>query len=168
MKEVYKDPIFYYVVVPAVLLLWPVSIGFVYLPAAKEGLAADVVKYIEAQKLIGKILEMEPDRLDYLKTKKGGKKEFDYGRAVYSVARSSGIPSSEYELSSRPKRSYRGGQLVQSCHVDLKDVSIREFAEFLSKLQFRWPNLQCEKVAISKRGSQPDVWQIKLDLKYYY
>jgi len=167
MKEVYKDPLFYYVVVPAVLLLWPISVGFVYLPAAKQGLADDVVKYIEAQKIITEILEMETDRLDYLKTQKGGRKEFDYGRAVNSVARSSRIPASAYKLSTRPKRSYRG-QLVQICNVDLKDVSIRQFAEFLSNLQFRWPNLQAEKVTINKRGNQPDVWEIKLELKYYY
>lgn len=167
MKEIYKNPVFYYLVVPAVLMLWPVSVGFVYLPAAKEGLAGDIEKYIKAQKVIAQILEMDPDRLNYVKEQEGGKREFDYARAVNNVARSSGIPASAYELSSRPKRSY-GGQLVQSCHVSLKEVSIKGFAEFLSKLQFRWPNLQSEKVEISKRGDRPDFWQIKLELKYYY
>ena len=52
--------------------------------------------------------------------------------------------------------------------VILKDVSITDFAEFLSKIQLRWASLQCEKVKFTKTKGIPDAWKVDLSFKYYY
>ena len=166
MKEIYKDPLFYYVLVPVVVGLWPLLVGVVFLPSVQANWEKQKSQYNKSQKIIKQILTIDPDRLDYDGSKKG-ESEFDYSRAVDKVASSCGISPANYNISSRPVRS-SGGQKSQSAMVILKDVGVTSFAEFLSKMQLRWENLQCEKVKLTKKKGLKDVWKIDVDLKYYY
>ena len=93
--------------------------------------------------------------------------EFDYANVVDKVATSCKISSTNYELSSKPARTTKG-QKSQSCHVELKLVDIAKFARFLSTIQLRWANLQCENVTLTKWKGRPDTWKVDLDFKYYY
>ena len=98
---------------------------------------------------------------------KASASEFEYANAVDKVATSCKISSMDYELSAKPPRTSKG-QKTQSCHVELKQVDITRFARFLSTIQLRWANLQCENVTLTKGKDRPDTWKVDLDFKYYY
>jgi hypothetical protein len=54
--------------------------------------------------------------------------------------------------------------------VNLKQVGITEYAKFLSMIQLRWVNLQCERAKLVKRQNLPDndMWDVDVTFKYYY
>ena len=59
MKDIHKNPIFYYILVPAVLALWPLFVGLVNLPASEQSLKNERAQYLQAQKKIKEILDMD-------------------------------------------------------------------------------------------------------------
>jgi len=166
MKDIYKNPTLYYILVPVVVVLWPLLVWAVYLPDAEENWQDEKAQYNKAQKIIEEILNIDPDRLAFVDSKTNAA-EFDYANVVDRVATSCKISSTNYELSSKPTRTSKG-QKTQSCHVELKQVDITRFARFLSTIQLRWANLQCENVTLTKGKGRPDMWKIDLDFKYYY
>jgi hypothetical protein len=166
MKDIYKNPILYYILVPIMVVLWPLLVWAVYLPDAEENWQDDKDQYNEAQKIIEEILNIDPDRLAFVDSKTSAA-EFDYANVVDRVATSCKISSTNYELSAKPARTSKG-QKTQSCHVELKQVDITRFARFLSTIQLRWANLQCENVTLTKGKDRPDTWKVDLDFKYYY
>ena len=133
MKDIYKNPIFYYILVPAVAGIWPLLVGVVYLPQVQENWDKERDVYNQSQEIIKDILTLDPERLDFSNSNKGSSK-FDYARVVDDIASLCKIPASNYNISSRPART-SGGQKSQSAMVILKDVDITSFAEFLSKIQ---------------------------------
>ena len=58
MKEIYKNPNFYYILVPAMLALWPLIAGGVYLPAAERGLKDEMKDYQKARSRVDEILKL--------------------------------------------------------------------------------------------------------------
>ncbi len=166
MKEVYKNPILYYVAVPALVALWPVVICFVYLPNAEKTLGDEMKSYSEAQRKMAGILLLDPGRLDSGDPNAGGA-DFNYLVEVEKMARLCEIPAANYSFGSRPPRD-PSGQKSQIANVELKDIDITRFARFLSTLQLRWANLQCEKVSLEKKKGRPDKWDVDLGFKYYY
>jgi hypothetical protein len=71
MKDIYKKPIFYYILVPVLIGLWPLWLFTAGLPGVKSNYEKDVVQYQDAEKLIKDILEnLDPQRLDYAKAKR--------------------------------------------------------------------------------------------------
>jgi hypothetical protein len=166
MKDIYKNPTLYYILAPIVVVLWPLSIWAVYLPRAERGWQAEKAQYNEAQKVIAKILALDPDRLDFAGSKEGAA-EFDYTIAVDKVASSCKIPTADYKINSRPI-TVSSGQKSQGAQVVLKKVDVAKFAKFLSTIQLRWASLQCEKVKLTKNKGLPDTWKVDLDFKYYY
>ena len=166
MKDIYKNPILYYILVPTMVVLWPLLVWAVYLPDAEENWQAEKAQYNKAQKIIEEILNVDPDRLAFVDSKTSAA-EFEYANVVDRVATSCKISSTNYELSTKPTRTSKG-QKTQSCHVELKQVDITRFARFLSTIQLRWANLQCENVTLTKGKGRPDTWKVDLDFKYYY
>ena len=166
MKDIYRNPILYYILAPIMFALWPLLIWAVYLPETEDNWKAERAQYNKAQKIIEKILEIDPDLLEFADLKAGAA-EFDYATAVDRVAGSCKISATNYNISSKPVRT-SGGQKSQGAMVVLKDVDITRFADFLSTFQLRWANLQCEKVTLTKKKGLPDTWKVDLDLKYYY
>ncbi len=148
------------------VVLWPLLVWAVYLPDAEENWQDEKTQYNKAQKIIEEILNIDPDRLGFVDSKTSAA-EFDYANVVDKVATSCRISSTNYELSAKPTRTSKG-QKSQSCHVELKLVDIAKFARFLSTIQLRWANLQCENVTLTKKSGQPDMWKVDLDFKYYY
>ena len=166
MKEIYKNPTLYYILVPIIVALWSLSIWGIYLPDADRNWRAEKAQYTKAQKMITEILTLDPDRLEFANSKAAAA-EFDYAKAVERVAGLCKIPSTNYKLSSRPIIN-SGGQKSQSAQVGLKSVDITRFAKFLSTIQIRWANLQCAKVKLTKKKGLPDTWDVDLEFKYYY
>ncbi len=166
MKEIYKNPTLYYILVPVVVALWPLLVWAIYLPQAKSSWENEKEQYNKAQKIIAEILTIDPDRLEFADAKMGDA-EFDYASVVERVAGLCEISSTNYKLSSGIIMTSKG-QKSQSAKVGLKDVDIRKFAKFLSAIQLRWANLQCSQVKLTKKKGLPDKWDVDLDFKYYY
>ncbi len=168
MKDMYKNPILYCVAVPIVIGLWPLLVRAIYLPAAQRGIEEQMDQYKRAEPMMMEILTLDPDRLEFADSNDTAT-EFTYGGAVDKVAGLCGIPPSKYNLSSAMIITTRE-QKSQTANVDLKQIDIVTFAKFLSMIQLRWANLQCERVKLSKKQHLPDndMWDVHIEFKYYY
>jgi len=168
MKEIYKNPILYYIAVPVIVGLWPLLVWAVYLPKAQQDFEEQVNQYKRADPIMMEILTLEPDRLEFADANDNAA-EFTYGEAVDRIASLCRIPPSKYNLSSAMVMTTKG-QKSQSASIDLKEIDIRKFARFFSMMQLRWPNLQCERLKLSKKQNHPDndMWDVDIELKYYY
>ncbi len=146
--------------------LWPLLVWAVYLPAAESDLKEGIDGYEKAQVTIDAILERDPSRLENDDPNKTADK-FDYAIAVSDVARRCRIAATNYTVSSKPIRASSGKE-SQSATVVLKQINIASFANFLSKIQLRWANLQCESVTLTQKKGLKDVWKVDLGFKYYF
>jgi len=166
MKDLYKNPLFYYILVPVITALWPLLVYFVCLPKAQRSWNLEKDQYNKAEQTIAEILAVAPERLDFANAKKTAA-EFDYAVAVEKIANLCGVSSSNYKLSSGPIVT-SGGRKNQNAKVDLKQVEIVKCTKFLSLIQLHWPGLQCTQLKLDKRKGLPDTWDIALDFKYYF
>jgi hypothetical protein len=166
MKDMLRNPIFYYMFVPALITLWPLLVWAVNLPNARQSCLREVTEYHKSQEIMMEILNLDRDRLAFADPNNVAA-EFSYANAVDKVATLCRIPVSNYRLSS--------GIIIktdenksQNAKVVLKDVDIATFARFLSTLQLRWAKLQCTQVKFTKKKALPDKWDVDIDFKYYY
>jgi len=166
MKQVYKNPTFYYVVIPVIIGLWVLLSWTVSLPQAKSNWQEERSDYRAAQSVITEILQLDRERLNFADANKPAA-EFDYARTAEKIASMFNIPASQYKLSSG-RIITSGGQKSQSAKVTVKDVDVATFARFLSAIQLRWANLQCTKLKLTRQKGHPDKWDADLDLKYYF
>jgi len=168
MKDIYKNPILYYIVVPVIVGLWPLLVWAIYLPAAQKDIEEQIAQYKKAEPIMMEILTLEPDRLEFADANDTAA-DFTYGEAIDRVASLCRIPPSKYNLSSAMIIT-TNDKKSQSASVDLKQVDIRKFARFLSMMQLRWANLQCEQLKLTKKQNLPDndMWDVDIKFKYYY
>lgn len=168
MRDIYKNPVLYYIAVPLLVALWPVLVWAIYLPSAQKELDEDLNQYNKAQEIMLKILNLDPGRLDFSDANDSSV-EFTYDRAVERVTGLCDIAPSKYKLNSGLTIE-SGGQKSQSANVRLQEIDIVRFAKFLSLIQFRWPNLKCNRLKLTRKEGLPnkDVWDIDIELKYYY
>lgn len=164
MKDIYKNPILYYILVPIIVALWPLFVRTVYSPNAERSLTREMNQYNDANDIMLQILELDPDRaIDA----NNAPTDFTYAGAVNRTAGLCKIPPTKYKLSSR-MITKSGGQKSQSANVVLKEIDIVSFGKFLSLIQKRWANLQCNRVRLTRKESLPDVWDVDIEFKYYY
>ena len=166
MKDLYKNPVAYYIIIPVVTALWPLLIWGLYLPNAQKNWDLEKNEYTKAKKTIDEILSVDPARLDFADSVSNSV-EFDYASAVDQIANFCGIASTDYKLTSGAIIT-SGGQKSQSARISLKQIDITRFAKFLSIIQFRWASLQCENLKITKKKGLVNSWDIDMDFKYYY
>ncbi len=167
MKDIYKNPIVYYILIPVIVALWALSVWAVRLPEAERSLKREQGEYSKAQNIMLEILILDPDRLEFADANSASA-EFAYVNAVDRVASFCGIPSANYKLSSGPIIK-RQGKKSQTATVSLKDVGIVKFAKFLSTIQLRWAELECVQLKkLKKKAGFPDRWDVDLEFKYYY
>ncbi|UCG57268.1 MAG: hypothetical protein JSU70_20675 [Phycisphaerales bacterium] len=166
MKDIYRNPIFYYILVPVVIALWPILVWALYLPRAQEGFEKEHAGYYEAERVMMDILALDPDRLEFADANNAAA-EFDYAKAVQAVASLCSIKPDNYKFNSGMVMT-SAGRKSQSAKVSLKSVGVKTFARFLSTIQLRWADLQCTKVKLTKKKGLPDAWDVDLDFKYYY
>jgi hypothetical protein len=167
MKDIHKNPIFYYVLVPAITGVFPLIAWGVYVPGIRSILTEEKEQYQKAQVLIGELLRVDPQRIEFTQ-QKGRSARFDYATAVQQAAEFCLVPSSSYRLSSGIITTSGGGQKSQSANISLKDVDIAKAARFLSTVQLRWSGLRCTKIALRKKKGMPDSWDVDFAFKYFY
>ena len=156
---------FYYILIPAIVGLWPLLVWAMYLPAADENLKDWENHQSKSESIMMEILTLDPDRLQFVDSNDPGA-EFTYG-VVDNVAGSCGIPPSKYKLNSGMLITNKN-QKSQSASVSLRQIEIVKFAKFLSTIQLRWANLQCNRIKLTKKQGMPDMWDVDIEFKYYY
>ena len=166
MKDIYKNPILYYILIPVLVALWSLLVSVIYLPKAGENWKKEKAQYLKAEGLIAEILELDAGRLTAREPNKAAV-EFDYATAISNTANMYRIPSRDYKISSgRVIKS--SGQKSQTANLALDNIGIKTFAEFFSSIQLRWSKLQCLKIKLTKKKGMPDLWKADLEFKYYY
>jgi hypothetical protein len=163
MKDIYKNPTFYYILIPSLAVLWPAIIWGVYLPASKANYENDKEQYLKSQQLTDELIKLDSERLNYTKGK-DTTAGFDYAIAVQQAAEFCSITanmSSGAIIKSEGKKS-------QAANVSLKAVNITSAVRFLSTIQLRWSGLQCTKINFRKNKGLPDSWDVDMTFKYYY
>jgi len=166
MKDIFRNPIFYYILAPVLIVLWPLLVWAVYLPGAERSCKQEKDEYKKAGEKMMEILALDPDRLAFADSN-SAPSEFSYATAVDKVATLCKIPSANYRLSSGIIIT-TDRQKSQNAKVVLKDVDIAKFAKFLSTIQLRWAKLQCTQTKLTKKKGLPDLWDMDVDFKYYY
>lgn len=168
MKDMLKNPILYYVAVPVLVGLWPLLAWAMYLPAAQTRIAGEEIQYAKAELLMMEILALDPQRLEFAEPNEADT-EFTYGGAIDKVADLCGISPGSCDVRTGIIVKTRE-QKSQTANVDLKEVDIVRFARFLSMIQLRWADLQCESVKLTKKENLPgnDIWDVDIKFKYYY
>ncbi|MHC4639831.1 MAG: hypothetical protein ACYTBV_20410 [Planctomycetota bacterium] len=169
MKDIYKNPILYCILVPVIVGLWPLLVWAVYLPDAQKNIKEHKSQYQDSEPIIMEILTLDSGRLEEFADPNETAMEFTYSRAVDRIANTCGIPPSKYKVSTSMIITTRE-QKSQSATVDLKQVDIAKFAGFLWEIQLSWANLQCERVKLTKKQNLPDndMWDFNIEFKYYY
>ena len=165
MKDLIRQPVFYYIAVPIVLAFWPVLVGLVCMPDTDQRGEVESQNYIDANDIMAEIGRLDPDRLKRRDDKEGAK--FDYTVVMDAAARKIGIPSANYTISSK-KIQRRQGAKTQDCQVMIAEIDIQKLSRFLTDLQVTWTNLQCQKLTITKKKGLKDVWKVDMTFKYYY
>jgi hypothetical protein len=163
-RDFYKKPVFYYIFIPAVAALWPCSVAFVSLPHSRQAFINEQKSYSDANEVMFNILAIDPDRSKNANVKNPAK-TFDYFTAVGDIARSCNI--STPTISSQPARTVENRKM-QEATVTLQKVNISSFANFLSALQRRWANLECESIILDKQKGLPDVWKATVKFRYHF
>jgi len=166
MKDIYKNPILYYILIPVIVCFWPLLVWAVYLPAAEKNKEDQRAQYEKAEAIMMEILTLDPDRRDFADSNDVDT-EFTFDKAVAMVASTSKIPPSKYKLNAGTRQTSRD-QESQSATVSLKQIDIVKFSEFLSTIQLRWANLQCNRVKLTQKPGLPDMWDVDIEFKYYY
>lgn len=164
MRDLYKNPVFYYILVPVVVAAWPLLVRTVYLPRAQHGYKQQQDEYKKAQQMMLEILRLDPDRAS--DSNQAGT-EFSYGAEIDRVANLCRIPTTKYKLSSGMVITAEN-QKTQSATVTLEEVDVVSFAKFLAALQIRWGQLQCNRVKLTQVKGLKDLWRVDIDFKYYF
>ncbi len=169
MKDIYKNPILYYILVPALIGLWPLFVWAMYLPAAEKSVKDQLAQDRKAEAIMIEILTLVPERAKSADPNDPNSvgTEFTYAKEIDGAARSCGIQSGNYKLNSGMLITSRD-QESQSASISLKQIDIVKLARFLSVIQLDWPNLQCNRVKLTKKQGLPDMWDVDIEFKYYY
>jgi hypothetical protein len=166
MRDIHRNPIVYYLLIPVLIGMWPLLVWAVYLPRAEQNCDADYSLLIEGATNIMEILEVDPQRMNKADPNHVAG-EFAYARAVDREANLCGIVPSNHS-SSVQNPITMGGKKRQDAMVKLKDVGIVQACRFLSAMQSTWVNLTCDKIELSKAKGMPDQWDVDLHFIYYY
>lgn len=165
-KDLWKNPDTYFVILPILAGLWALAAGLAFYPKSVRAWEEEKDLYAEAEILIGEILQMEPERLEF-QQQKGTSSEFDYVTEIDRFAKEFGIPTGDYTLTVRQGRRQRGS-MRKSADLAFKSVKVETLAGFISAMLFRWPELQCEQVTLDKVPAAKNEWKVKLRFTYYY
>jgi len=168
MKDIYRNPILYYILVPILVGLWPLLVRAMYLPRAESDVEEQIAQYNKAAPIMMEIINLDPGRLEFA-DQNDTTAEFTYGGAVDWVASLCKIPPTSCDVSTS-MTMVANNQRTQTAKVALTQIDILRFAKFLSMIQFRWGNLQCERVKLTKKEglANNDLWDVDIEFKYYF
>ena len=166
MRDLHRNPMLYYLLIPVMIGMWPLLVWAVYLPAAERSREADYDLLLEGQTNIMGILEIDPQRTNAADPNRVVG-EFAYGKAKDSAANQCGILPGKHSLSVG-NIIVLSGKKRQDARVKLTDVSIVQAARFLSLMQSTWANLTCETMELTRKKGMPDQWEVNFEFVYYY
>ena len=166
MKDILKNTNFYYAAAPIVIGLWVLFVWFVSLPESEKNMAKYKAMWTASQVPVGKILVLDPDRLEHEKLK-GGDKDFDYAFVIDKFATLAQIPESKYTFTGRGEKKVRGRKAT-SADLNIDQIDIAKLAVFLASIQLPWPDLQCDQLNLVKRKTGPDTWDAKIKFTYFF
>jgi hypothetical protein len=166
MREVYKNPMLYYLLIPVLVGLWPLLVWGIYLPRSQDDLDSEIKLYGDGYNCVTEILRIDPDRPS-MQSKGQGTREFSFGPAVEQAANLCKIPSSSYILNTGTL-STSEGRKRQDARVKLTNVGIVQATKFLSNMQSMWVTLQCQDVKFQRKKGMPDQWDVDFRFLYYY
>lgn len=164
MKEYLKNPILYYILIPVILLIWVLYASSVALPGKDKVWERKEKTYNDMQPLLKQIWTLAPERVVQVNEKAGG---FDYDNAISKTAQLCRVSPSNITPNIRGKM-FQGGQEIQDASISLKDVGIRQFAMFLSISLHLWPDLQCERLKLTRIKGPKDKWKADMNFRYFY
>ncbi len=118
MRDYYKKANLYYAAVPLVATVFVIFVAAISLPAASRKWKSKQKDYSKAEGLIRKIVDLDPERLNY-KAKKGSSGEFDYSTAVVEITTLVKIPSSNLSLRGHGV-SKSGGKSRKSADITIE------------------------------------------------
>jgi hypothetical protein len=167
MKIEFKDPNIYYITVPILAGLWAVLAGFVFYPNSTKAWNKSREDFEAIGKQVKQLADLQPKRLEFKIDEKAKPEEFDFTKTVNDFARFFSIADSNYNLTDRG-RSKRAGKQTCSAAIQINRIDIEKFAQFLSGLLLRWPELKCEQLSIEKVKNTKNNWKVNLSLTYYY
>ncbi|MCX5646861.1 MAG: hypothetical protein NTZ17_19610 [Phycisphaerae bacterium] len=167
MRELHKNPMLYYLLIPVLVGMWPLLVWGVYLPRAEHGREIEGGLCVQGQTSVLEILKIDPDRPN-MTTTNPMPPEFSYSAAVTRVANLCKIPSSGWGCKAG-KPMVASGKKRQDARVKLTAVSISQAAKFLTTIQSMWPSrLTCENLKLQKKKGMPDQWDVDFSFLYYY
>ncbi len=165
MREVYKNPLLYYLLIPMLVGLWPLLVWGVYLPQSKRDLKVDGSLCVEGQTQVIAILDIDRGRLD--PDKGPVTTQFEFSDAVTQAANLCKIPPSSCTLN-KGSPSTSEGRKRQDARIKLIGVGIIQAAKFLHSMQSTWVTLQCQNVKLQRKKGMPDQWDVDFRFIYYY
>jgi len=168
MKDLYKNPTLYYILVPILVGIWPLLAWAMYLPNAKEALKDELDASKKGQGVALRILILDPERAD-VPDANDAPGDFSYLAAVDKIAGVCGIPASKYKVTTGMTIT-KEGRKSQSARLKIEEIGVVQLAQFLSLIQYKWGALQCVKTIMSKGKSETrsDAWTVDLDFNYYF
>jgi len=166
MKDLHKNPVVYYVLVPVAVAVWPLLVWIQYLPRAQKDLAKWKGYFPDVNAVAGEILRLDPDRL--AEGSPAVTERFDYLTAISRAAIKCSIPVGSYNHSTGVTTPSSKGQESQTATVTLKGVGIVQACKFLSTIQIDWPHLECTSINLTQDKKMLDRWDVKLGFQYFY
>jgi len=166
MREAYRNPMLYYLLIPVLVGVWPLLVLVFYLPRAEDSLKTEGRLCLDGQTCVIDILHIDPER-PTMGSKGAGTTEFSYGTAVDQAANLCKIPSLNCNLSASDV-AVAEGKKRQDARVKLTSVDIVKAAKFLSNMQSMWVTLQCQDVKLQKKKGMQDQWDVDFRFIYYY
>ena len=167
MRDFYREPVFYYVLAPILIGLWPLLVWSMYLPRTQEQYETEQGDLIDAQAGIMEILTLDPDRLDIVDPNDSTLGKFAFLQAIDRAVNLSNIPSDGYKPNIYPPRKVQGKD-IQTARLNLEDIGIKQVAKFLTEIQSTWVNLTCDSVKLTHREGMSDHWDVDIDFTYVF
>ena len=166
MIDFYKKANFYFLLIPLAAAVWAVLASTVFLTSAEDAWDKIDEDFKKSQPLIAEIITLAPERIR-MQQQKNKMDRFDYNIVVQDFAETHKIPEFGYGLrSSTPIQ--RSGKPTQAASLTIDNIKIEPFTKFLSEMLYIWPNLQCEKLTLTKQDTGPDAWKVLTQYKYTF
>jgi hypothetical protein len=165
MRDLYKNPMVYYLIAPILVAIWPLLVLTMYLPNAQRSMEDERALCVEGQTYILDILKYDPERLSF--SASPDTTEFSYAKAIDRVANMCGIRSTSCDYSAGPIIS-TADKKTQNARVDLGAVGIVQAATFLSSMQSMYVGLKCDQIKLTKKKGVPDQWDVEMKFWYTY
>ncbi len=166
MRDIHKNPILYYLLIPVLVGLWPLLVWVFYLPKAEHTREIEGSLCVDGQNYVYDILKIDPE----LPTRMGTISkpvEFSYGAAMDRVAANlCKIPSRNWSYTVG-NFMVSSGKKRQDARVKLTNVGVVQVANFLSTMQ-AYVNLTCENAKLQRKKGVPDQWDVDFSFLYYY